>query len=255
METNKIICGDCIEEMKKIPDNSIDAVITDPPYNLDFSKYENLTDKKGRKFHQVENLGWDKRTNIDLKKASEILFKEFDRILKETGSIIIFGPQEWAYYYYGQAIKNNFDLKCQIVWVKSNPIPQMRHKNYRSAHENIIWFARYKKEKCPFTFNFINQQEMKNIFEFPILGGKERLRDGNNNALHPTQKPLKLMEKLVQIHTNKGDIVLDPFGGLGTTMIACLKFERKCILIEKEEEYFKIAEKRIKPYLEQQRLQ
>ena len=235
---NKIVCCDCLEGLKKIPDNSIDLVLTDPPYNLDFSKYDSSTDKNGRKFHYTDKLKWDKKENIDMKLISEILFKEFDRILKETGSIIIFGSQEWAYYYYEPAIKNNFDLKCQIIWIKSNPIPQMRHKNYRSTHENIIWFARYKEEKCPFTFNFINQKEMKNVFEFPILQGQEREE-------HPTQKPIKLIRKLVKIHSNPNDIVLDCFLGSGTTTVACKQLGRNFIGFEINSEYVKIANKRL----------
>lgn len=254
METNKIIQGDCIEELKKLEDNSIDLILTDPPYNLDFSKYDNLTDSTGRKYHHTENTSWDLKENNDMKELSKRLFKEFDRVLKESGSVIIFGSQEWAYYYYEPAIQNNFDLKCQLIWIKSNPIPQIRHKNYRSAHENIIWFARYKEKKVPFTFNFTNQKEMKNVFEFPILGGKERLRDNNNQAIHPTQKPLKLIRKLLEVHSNEGDLVVDCFGGSGTTAVACLELNRKFILIEKEEDYVKIAEARIKPFLEQTKL-
>lgn len=242
---NKVIEGNCLEVMKNIPDNSIDLIVTDPPYNLDFSKYDSLTDKTGRKFHHTDNLGWDKKENIDMKAVSIILFKEFDRILKQTGSIVIFGPQEWAYYYYEPAMNNHFNLKCQIIWIKSNPIPQMRHKNYRSAHENIVWFARYNEDKCLFTFNFINQKEMKNVFEYPILGGAERLKDENNQALHPTQKPLRLMEKLIKIHSNESDLVLDPFLGSGTTAFACKMLNRRFIGIEKEEKYVEIARRRI----------
>jgi DNA modification methylase len=244
-EPIKIINADCLDILKQIPDNSIDLVLTDPPYNLDFSKYDSLTDKTGRKFHHTENTTWDLKGNIDMKEISKFLFKEFNRILKETGSIIIFGAQEWAYYYYEPAIKNNFDLKCQLIWIKSNPIPQMRHKNYRSAHENIIWFARYKEEKCPFTFNFINQQEMKNVFEYPILGGVERIRNENNNAEHPTQKPLKLIHKLIKVHSNPNDLVLDCFLGSGTTAVACKQLGRKCIGIEISPEYCKIAKNRL----------
>ena len=232
---NEIICCDCLEGLKKIPDNSVDLVLTDPPYNIDFSKYNTLTGKNKRKFHYTEKLKWN---NCDLKGISEILFKGFDRVLKETGSIIIFAPQEWAYYFYIPAIQNNLDFKCQIIWIKSNPIPQLRHKNYRSAHENIIWFTRYKEDKCPFTFNFINQKEMKNVFEFPILQGREREE-------HPTQKPLKLIRKLIQIHSNKNDLIFDPFLGSGTIAVACKQLGRKFIGFEINLEYCEIAKKRL----------
>lgn len=232
---NKIFLEDAFQFLENIPSNSVDLVLTDPPYNLDFSKYDNLDDGTGRRFHYTEKLKWN---DYDLKEMSKDLFKEFDRILKESGSIIIFGPQEWAYYYYEPAINNNFDLKCQIVWFKENPIPQLRHKNYRSAHENIIWFARYNKEKVPFTFNFINQQEMKNVFTFLVLQGEERLD-------HPTQKPLKLIEKLIRIHSNEQDLILDCFLGSGTTAVACIKQNRNYIGCDNNKLYYNMALKRI----------
>lgn len=246
LEKNKVYCMDFLEFLKQIESDSIDLVLTDPPYNLDFSKYDNLTDKTGRYFHRTEKLGWDKKESIDLKETSKLLFKEFDRILKNTGSIIIFGPQEWAYYYFEPAIKNNFDLKCQIVWIKSNPIPQLRHKNYRSAHENIVWFARYNKVKCPFVFNFLSQREMKNVFEYPILGGKERIRDENNKAVHPTQKPLELIKKLVKIHSNENDLVLDCFVGSGTIAVACKRLGRNFLVCDNNQEYVDMTKKRLK---------
>jgi DNA modification methylase len=242
----KIYNGNCLKVIKDIPDKLVDLVLTDPPYNIDFSSYNSLTDKNGRRFHHTETLNWDLKNNSDMKVISAVLFKDFDRILKESGSIIIFGSQEWAYYYYEPAIENNFDLKCQLIWLKSNPIPQIRHRNYRSAHENIVWFARYNEKKCPFTFNFTTQQDMKNVFEFPILGGKERLRDENNKALHPTQKPVKLITKLITTHSNPNDLVLDCFMGSGTTGVACKKLDRKFVGIELSKEYCDIAVKRIK---------
>ena len=245
MQLNKIYKMDAVEFLKQLPDKSVDLILTDPPYNLDFSKYDSLTDKTGRKFHHTENLNWDLKKNIDLKEVGKIIFKEFDRIVKDTGSVIIFAPQEWAYYYYEPAIENNFDLKCQLIWVKSNPIPQMRHKNYRSAHENIVWFARYNEKKVPFTFNFINQKEMKNVFEFPILGGKERIRDKNNKAVHPTQKPLKLIKKLIEVHSNQTDLIVDCFMGSGTTAVASKQMGRNFVGCEINEEYIEVANKRL----------
>lgn len=252
IEKNKVYLMDAVEFLRKLPDNSVDLILSDPPYNIDFSKYDNLTDSTGRKYHNVNNLKWDLKENIDLKVMGELLFKEFDRVVKESGSVIIFGPQEWAYYYYEPAKKNSFDLKCQIVWEKSNPIPQHRKKNYRSAHENIVWFARYNEKKVPFTFNFINQQEMKNIFSFPILGGVERLRDDDSNqSLHPTQKPLELIRKLVQIHSNKGDLVVDMFMGSGTTALACRQLKRDFMGCDIDQKYVDMANNRVEEYKKQ----
>ena len=255
---NKIICGDALVELKKLKDKSIDLILTDPPYNIDISKYKNLVLKtkkgkrvlhdggeknrkywdKGKKFHYEERFKWDKKEAFDIHKMSKLLFPEFDRLLKETGALIIFGAQEWAYHYWKPAIENNFHFKCQIIWIKSNPIPQIRKKNYRSAHENIVWFARYNEKKVPFIFNFINQPEMKNVFEYPILGGNERWQ-------HPTQKPLELIKKLILIHSNEKDAVLDPFMGSGTTAVAAKQLKRNYIGIDISKEYCEIAKKRL----------
>ena len=134
----------------------------------------------------------------------------------------------------------------------SNPIPQLRRKNYRSAHENIVWFARYDEKKVPFTFNFINQQDMKNVFRFPILGGGERLRDDNTNqALHPTQKPLELIRKLVKIHSNEGDLVIDPFMGSGTTALACRQLKRNFLGSDIDQKYVDMSNNRTEEYNKQ----
>jgi len=237
---NKIIQGDCIKEMKKLPENSVDAIITDPPYKLDFKP---AIDLHGRKafYESAKDMNWDK---LNIKELYENIFPEFNRILKGNGSIIIFVRTEWLTYCLDEAERNGFKIKATITWHKTNPVPQVRKKNYLSSTESILWFSRWNEEKIVFTFNFKNQKEMHNFVEFPICSGKERTK-------HPTQKPLKLIERLIEIHTNEGNLVLDPFLGSGTTAIACLKLNRKFIGIEKEEEYFKIANARIKPYLSQ----
>ena len=117
-------------------------------------------------------------------------------------------------------------------------MPQVRKKNYLSSIELILWVARYA-EKCPFTFNFEGQNEMHNFLEYPICSGAER-------TAHPTQKPLALIGKLVRIHSNKGDVILDPFLGSGTTAVAAKKLGRNYIGIEINPDYVKIAEERLK---------
>lgn len=251
LEKNKVYCMDAIEFLKQLPDKSVDLILTDPPYNLDFSKFDTLSDSSGNKFHNTDELDWDSVDRIDLKQLGIVLFKELDRVVKETGSVIIFGPQQWAYYYHGPAEENNFRLKCQMVWVKTNPIPQLRHKNYRSGHENIAWYGRYNENKVPYTFNFINQKEMSNVFYFPILGGSERLRDENNNALHPTQKPLELIRKLVKIHSNENDLIVDMFIGSGTTAVAAWQLGRNFMGCDIDQKYVDVANNRVEEYVKQ----
>ena len=231
---NKIIQGDALEIMKGIPDNSIDLVLTDPPYELEWRQSINFKNRKSMFHHKEETQKWDK----GVKELYPALFKEFDRIVKYTGSVLIFTRAEYITWALEAGKANHFDSKATIVWHKTNPIPQVRKKNYLSSIEMILWLARYDKKKCPFTFNFSTQKEMHNFIETPICGGKER-------TSHPTQKPLQLIEKLLSVHSNENDLVLDPFLGSGTTAVACKLMKRNYIGIELNSEYVKIAEARI----------
>ncbi len=241
---NKIIQGDCIEELKKLEPNSVDAIVTDPPYNLDWKEPIKFKERKDI-FHYKEKIEkWD---TLDIKDFYKKIAKEFNRILKIGSSVIIFSRVENISYLKEAFLENNFYYKATIIWHKTNPTPQIRKKNYLSSFESVCWLVKGYSEKIDYTFNFKNQKEMHNFIQTPLCMGKERTK-------HPTQKPLRVIEHLIEIHTNKNDLVLDPFLGSGTTAIACLKLNRKFIGIEKEEEYVKIANARIKPFLEQEKL-
>lgn len=232
---NKVIQGDCLEIIKQIPDKSVDLILTDPPYELDWRQSINFKNRKSMFHHKEETQKWD----LGVKELYKYIFKEFDRIVKDNGSVILFTRSEFITYAVDEAKKNNFDSKATIVWHKTNPIPQVRKKNYLSSIETIWWCARFNEKKCDFTFNFLTQNEMHNFFEFPLCGGDER-------SEHPTQKPLKLMEKLVKIHSNKDDLILDPFLGSGTTAVAAKNLHRNFIGIEKEAKYCEIARQRLR---------
>lgn len=234
MLTSKLILGDAIEELKKIEDKTIDLVLTDPPYQLDWRQSIHFKNSKSMFHHKNETSIWD----IGVKVLYKILFKEFDRIVKYEGSVIIFVRSEFITWAVEEAKANNFDNKATIIWNKTNPMPQVRKKNYLSAIETILWVARYNKAKCPFTFNFKTQNEMHNIISLPLCGGSERTE-------HPTQKPLKLISYLLEIHSNTNNLIIDPFMGSGTTGVACKKLGRNFIGIEREEKYFNLAKKRI----------
>ena len=226
--------GDCLEIMKTIPDKSVDLVLTDPPYELDWRQSINFKNRKFMFHHKEETQKWDK----GVKELYKIIFKEFDRLVKFEGGIVLFTRSEYITYAVDEAKENNFDNKATIVWHKTNPLPQVRKKNYLSSIETILWVARYDEEKCPFTFNFLTQNEMHNFIEMPLCGGNERRE-------HPTQKPEALMKKLLLIHSNENDTILDPFMGSGTTGVACKELGRNFIGIEIEPKYFEIAKRRI----------
>jgi len=238
---NSIVCCDCLDALKELPDNYVDLVLTDPPYNLEWKESIELHGKKAIYGHKVETEKWD---NLDIKELYNKLFKEFDRIINKKGSVIIFTRTEYITYAVDEAKKNNFDNKSTIIWHKTNPIPQVRKKNYLSSCESILWVARYDEKRCPFTFNFKSQKDMHNFIEMPLCGGNER-------TTHPTQKPIKLIRYLLDIHSNKDDLVLDPFIGSGTTAVACKRLNRNFLGFEINPEYCKIAVKR----LEQENIQ
>jgi len=220
---NKIIQGDALEELRKIPDSSVDLVFTDPPYNISqknkiFRDYRN-----GNNGDINMDFGeWD--YNFDIKP----FLIECKRILKDNGSIIVW-TSEQLYGEYRKWFAENMYPKQLLIWVKTNPLPQFRLVGYRQATELMFWALKNKNKQDNDNFIFQGQKEMTNVFYAPIVGGKERTE-------HPTQKPLSITEKIIKRHCVQGGIVVDPYIGSGTTAVACLKLGRKFIGIERERE-------------------
>lgn len=237
LQINSIFLMDAFEFLKQI-DDKLDLVLTDPPYNI---RWKQQIELHGRKvmYHAFDELtgenGWDK---VDIKKLYEFLFKEFDRIIKDNGSVIIFLRNEWITYCLEAGKQNNFDVKASLFWKKNNPVPQIRKKNYLSSVETIVWLARWNDDFCDFTFNFKTQKEMHNFIEMPLCQGNERTE-------HPTQKPLDLIKYLLEVHSNRGDLICDPFVGSGTTAVACQHLGRNYICSDNKPEYIEIAKERL----------
>ena len=226
--SNKVILGDCYEILKTIDDNSIDLILTDPPYNI--SRPSNFTkNSDNKKFNNISiDFGdWD-QVEIDI----ESLMIEFKRVLKPGGTIIIF-YDIWKCNSL-KAIAEKLGLKQPRVcpWVKTNPVPINSKKNYLS--NGIEFFFTFVKGKNA-TFN---SSYDKGIYNFPLCHGNERTE-------HPTQKPLSLIKSLIEKHSKEGDVILDPFGGSGTTAIASIETNRRYFLIEKENNYYNITISRI----------
>lgn len=229
-----IINGDCLEHLVKVESNSIDLILIDPPYLISkssgFSNYsENTSDELKKKYGNISiDFGeWDK---VELN--WDILFSEYKRVLKKSGTLLIFydvwKATELKYF----AEKHKFKQPRVGAWIKTNPVPINSKINYLSNATE--YFFTFVKGGSP-TFN----SKYDNAFySFPICHGKERHN-------HPTQKPLSLIKDLVKKHSNPGDLVLDTFAGTGTTGHACQLLDRKYILIEKDTTYFDIIEKRL----------
>ena len=230
---NKILQGDCLEIMKDIPDNSIDLVFTDPPYNISQHKKIFRDYRSGKRADIKMDFGeWDYGFEI------EPFLKEAKRVLRDDGSIIVW-TSEQLYGKYREWFGKNMYPKQLLVWVKINPLPQFRLVGYRQATELLFWALKNKNTKNNPNFLFQTQKEMKNVFYAPIVGGRERTE-------HPTQKPLSVTEEIIKRHCRKDGIILDPFMGSGTTAVAAKKLGRNYIGIELNPDYIKIAEARIK---------
>ncbi len=233
-----LIKGDCLEVMKTIPDGSIDAIITDPPYGTTACKWDSVID-----------FG--------------LMWEQLNRIIKPNGAIVLFGSEPFSSALRMSNIKN---YKYDLIWDKvlhSNPL--IAKKQPLSAHENISLF--YKKQPTYNPQMSNDGKEIKrggnSIGNSETKGGAKIFRGADStkkrypkkiitfsnankkNNLHPTQKPVALMEYLIKTYTNEGEIVLDFTMGSGTTGVACKNLNRSFIGIEQDDKYFEIAKERI----------
>lgn len=225
---------DCLEYMKQLPDNSVDLVVTDPPYNV--SQKSNIHYKE---LNITKNFGsWD--YGFD----PIPVLKELKRVLKPTGQIYVFCSTKQIPIYINFFEENSY-FRNLIVWKKTNPPPRLSKTNFLFANEYIIYAINEKRKMTEVTFNFKTQTEMHNTIITSSLQGKERLKHANRKAIHPTQKPLFILKRLIEISSNEGDIVLDPFMGVGSTAVACKELGRSFIGCELNKKYIKYANERL----------
>ena len=246
---NKVFLGDSLELIKKIPDKSIDAVFADSPYNLQLGnktlyRPEDQTPTKG-----VRDL-WDSFDNSqEYENFSRNWIKECKRVLKPTGSMWVIGSYH-NIFKLGSILQDlGFWILNDIVWVKTNPMPNFRGTRFTNAHETLIWATPEKTGKYTFNYetmkNFNGGKQMRSNWDINICLGEERLKDDEGKTLHSTQKPTELLKRVILSSTKQGDIILDPFLGSGTTAVVAKELGRHFIGFEKEEEYVKAAKKRI----------
>ena len=243
---NKIINGDSLEELKKIPRETFDLIFADPPYNLQLKS--ELTRPDRSKVSAV-NDKWDQFENF--KKYDEFTYEwlnECKRILKKDGAIWVIGSYH-NIFRVGTAIQNlGFWILNDVIWNKNNPMPNFRGTRFTNAHETLIWAS--KSEKSKYTFNYqslkcLNDDlQMRSNWNLPICSGSERLKK-NGKKIHSTQKPESLLHRILLATSNKNDLILDPFLGSGTSAAVAKKLGRNYFGIEKEKNYFKAAEQRI----------
>ena len=243
---NKILHGDCIKELKKIPDKSFDLVFADPPYNLQIG--ETLTRPDASKVQGVKDK-WDQFQSF--KHYDEFCkewLKECKRVLKDNGSIWLIGSYH-NIFRLGYLLQNlNYWILNDVIWRKNNPMPNFKGTRFTNAHETLIWASKSKKSKYTFNYQslkcFNDDLQMRSDWLFPICSGKERLKQ-KGKKVHSTQKPEALLHRIILATTNKGDNIFDPFLGTGTTAVVAKKLGRNFCGIEKDKRYFKAASERI----------
>lgn len=248
LPVNKILAGDCVDNMKSLPHGSIDMIFADPPYNLQLGGGLQRPDNSD--VDGVDN-DWDK---FDSLKS----YDEFTRnwlsaardALKDDGTIWVIGSYHNIFRVGAIMQDLGFWILNDVVWRKANPMPNFRGRRFTNAHETMIWAA--KSEKSKYRFNYdsmkaLNEDlQMRSDWFIPLCTGAERLKNGKGEKAHPTQKPEALLYRVIMSSTNPGDTVLDPFFGTGTTGAVAKKLGRNYIGLEREPDYIDAAEKRLK---------
>ena len=243
---NQIIQGDCIEVLNSLPERSVDLIFADPPYNLQLQ--QELWRPNMTRVDAVDD-DWDHFGSLaEYDRFTRHWLRACRRVLKDTGTIWVIGSYHNIYRVGVSLMDLGYWMLNDVVWVKSNPMPNFRGVRFTNAHETLIWAQKNKGMR--YTFNYqamksLNDDlQMRSDWELPICAGKERIRSNGSKA-HPTQKPEALLYRVIQASSNPGDIVLDPFFGSGTTGAVAKKLHRHWIGIEQDDRYIEIAQARL----------
>jgi modification methylase len=250
VEADRLIRGECIKEMRALPDACIDMIFADPPYNLQLGG--DLSRPDGSHVDAVTD-DWDKFDSFAAyDKFTRDWLREARRILKPTGTIWVIGSYHNIFRVGATLQDQGFWILNDIIWRKANPMPNFKGTRFTNAHETLIWAS--QSEKARYTFNYkamktLNDElQMRSDWVLPICGGQERLKKGGTKV-HPTQKPEALLYRVMLACTKPGDVVLDPFFGTGTTGAVAKRLGRKWIGIEREDSYCEAALERIEAAL------
>ena len=244
---NRVVVGDCIEKMNKLPAESVDLIFADPPYNLQLNGELERPDQT--KVDGVKET-WDKFKSIsDYDNYTKEWMSSARRILKPNGSIWVIGSYH-NIFRLGYILQDlGFWLLNDVVWRKVNPMPNFRGRRFTNAHETLIWASKTKESKYTFNYEAMKSLngdlQMRSDWSLPICTGDERLKNKDGKKIHPTQKPENLLNRVIMSSSNIGDVVLDPFFGTGTTGAVAKKLRRNFVGIEQDAKYALEAEKRI----------
>jgi DNA modification methylase len=246
---NEIVIGDCVAVLNSLPANSVDLIFADPPYNL---QLQNELHRPNMTKVDAVNDKWDQFDSFkEYDEFSQLWLSACQRVLKSTGTIWVIGSYH-NIFRVGKIMQDlGYWILNDVIWIKTNPMPNFRGVRFTNAHETLIWASKQKGSKYSF-----NHQAMKGLNDelqmrsdwwlLSLATGAERLKDKNGVKAHSTQKPEALLYRVILSSSNPGEIVLDPFMGSGTTAVVAKRLHRKWVGIEKEKNYVKLALKRIK---------
>ena len=247
LPVNQILAGDCVQVMNSLPAGSVDLIFADPPYNLqlkgDLRRPDNsLVDAVDDHWDQFASFATYDAFTRDWLAAAK-------RLLKPNGAIWVIGSYHNIFRLGSELQNQGFWLLNDVIWRKSNPMPNFKGKRLTNAHETLIWAGRDETSK--YTFNYealkaLNEGvQMRSDWVLPLCTGHERIKDEHGDKAHPTQKPESLLHRVILATTQAGDVILDPFFGTGTTGAVAKMLGRDFIGIEREEAYRKVAQDRI----------
>jgi modification methylase len=245
---DRIIEGDCVEAMNRLPECSVDLIFADPPYNLQLGG--DLTRPDQSRVNAVDEA-WD---HFDAFEDYDLFTHDWltaaRRVLKDDGAIWVIGSYHNIYRVGGMLQDHGFWIMNDVIWRKSNPMPNFKGTRFTNAHETLIWATKHKEQKR-YTFNYAAMKmlndgvQMRSDWTLPICAGGERIKDEAGEKAHPTQKPEALLHRVIVSTTNPGDVILDPFFGVGTTGAVAKRLGRSFIGIEREPKYIALARARI----------
>jgi modification methylase len=248
VESGRILIGDCIAEMAKLPADSVDLVFADPPYNLQLQG--DLKRPDDSRVDAVDD-DWDKFASFsaydDFTRAWLLACR---RVMKPSATLWVIGSYH-NIFRVGAILQDlHFWILNDVVWRKSNPMPNFRGRRFTNAHETLIWAARESGGKG-YTFNYEalkagnDDVQMRSDWTIALCTGEERLKNGNGKKLHPTQKPEALLARVILSSSRPDDLLLDPFCGTGTTGAVAKRLGRRFVGIEREASYADAARKRM----------
>jgi modification methylase len=245
---DSIIKGDCVSALEALPDKSVDVIFADPPYNLQLGGALHRPDQS---LVDACDDEWDHFASFEAYDAfTRAWLLACRRVLKPTGTIWVIGSYHNIFRVGATLQDMNFWILNDIVWRKTNPMPNFKGRRFQNAHETMIWASPDPKAKG-YTFNYDAMKasnddvQMRSDWLFPICSGGERLKGDDGKKVHPTQKPEALLARVIMASTKPGDIVLDPFFGSGTTGAVAKRLGRHFVGIEREQDYIDAASARI----------